>query len=484
MDDGVVLVGAAHGADHVVLRVLVVLHAALPEAGRLKQDLDAVLEHEVVVAAHRPVLADGVGDVRDDVDGIVGADAHLRLLESVGAGLPGVHRAVEPEFLRVLLRDRQRLVAVGEHAPRGVGVREREERELEDLVVPEDGAFVHLAAEAARAEAEARVMARRGLHELEEVVAQGALVLVASLDADVGGLPLLGPLRLVAREEGVVVVGGGHRVGEQLRAVAAVARSEEGDDLRHRHGRAGGQRDLELRAETLRGAVCTYFLRVAADRAEGQYLALVDRHAVGTGEDLGREGVVADGENLELRAARLDRERQRRDHVVLRHAAVDAGDKGEAGIAAEILDGDALARVVDVRDAHEALEGDAHLLPLVPLPDEGTRKDAAPHVEGAGELAHALRALKELLAVDRHGRPEEVRRVDQFTVHALPGLEVALAEDAGHVDAAERLDRALLLLVEEAAAAEVAVAEGEDRVAPEAPSEVADRFVKYPGVHG
>ena len=129
---------------------------------------------------------------------------------------------------------------------------------------------------------------------------------------------------------------------------------------------------------------------------------------------------------------------------------------------------------MDVRDAHEALERDAHLLPLGALPDKGTREDTASHVEGAGELAHALRALQELLAVDLDRGPKEVRRVDQLAVHPLPGLEVALAEDAGHVDAAERLDRALLLLVEEAAAAEVAVAEGEDRVAPEASSEVAN----------
>ena len=103
---------------------------------------------------------------------------------------------------------------------------------------------------------------------------------------------------------------------------------------------------------------------MAAGRTERECLTLVDGHAVGTGEDLGREGVFANRQDLQLRAAGLDRERQGRDHVVLRHAAVDAGDEDEAGLFTEVLDGDALSGVVDVRDTHEAFEGNADLLPF------------------------------------------------------------------------------------------------------------------------
>ena len=143
-----------------------------------------------------------------------GEDGHLlaaravavgrRRLDALVRGLPRVERAAEPHVRRLLPRARQVAVAVLEHRQRRLGLRVDEERQHEDLGVPEDVQEVRHAAQAAGADGD-RVLG--GVRRADHVVdgeAQRVLVVGVAVHAQVGGVPGGVPRRAVPPQKLVV----------------------------------------------------------------------------------------------------------------------------------------------------------------------------------------------------------------------------------------------------------------------------------------
>ena len=158
-----------------------------PQAGGLEHDLGATLEQERPVAGRRDVLPDRVGDVGVDVVlGRAGGEVRRRLLPSDGA--PRIQRAALAHLCRTLASPVQDPASVAEQGAGNRGLRVGEERQGEDLGVPEVVTVVALARQALRGQARPPV-ATCGLEQAEQVVAHALLERLVAVDLDVGDAP-------------------------------------------------------------------------------------------------------------------------------------------------------------------------------------------------------------------------------------------------------------------------------------------------------
>ncbi len=121
---------------------------------------------------------------------------------------PGVERAAVADLARAAARGLEHPAAEGEHLPRPLRARVREERDDVDLRVPEVVALVAAAGHALGRDAVA-LAARGGLHEREEVEADRLLDAGRSGDLDVRALPERRDVRRVLGLDRVEAVGGG-----------------------------------------------------------------------------------------------------------------------------------------------------------------------------------------------------------------------------------------------------------------------------------
>ena len=207
----VVLVGADDETD-VMAAVVPEGRSRGPETRRLEQDLHAHGRHEGVVSGPLPVLPHAPGDVGRDMvlheaaeDGdhlAVGADAiRRRRLDALVGRLPRVEGAAVPHVARLLAGPVEVAIAIGQQRARRLRVRVDEERQHEDLGVPEHVQEVRHAAEAAGAHRH-RVLGRvSGTDHVVDAEAQGLLVDGVALDDQVGVAPARVPRRAVTAKE-------------------------------------------------------------------------------------------------------------------------------------------------------------------------------------------------------------------------------------------------------------------------------------------
>ena len=190
-----------------------------PEPAGLEQHLGAELAQEGGVAGGLDVAEDPVGDVGGDVDLLlarpepVGAvDGELRALLAPGVGrLPGVAGAAGAVLAGVRPRPVEGVVAVAQQRLRGVGLGEDEEREHEDLGVPEHVPAVALAGQRLGADVDRRVVGVRGDQQVVEAEPQRAGEPLVADDLAVAGLPQARPDRAAGGDDRVEPVRRGAR---------------------------------------------------------------------------------------------------------------------------------------------------------------------------------------------------------------------------------------------------------------------------------
>ena len=210
VDERGVLVGAGHPVD--VERPIAVEPEISPHAGRLDEDLHSYLPQQFLVAGHLDVLAQCVGDGGVDVVlGGPGRPVGTRLLAVDRP--PGEERPSQRQLPGPLAGLVQHRVAVPEEVSGEGRVGVDEERQHEDLGVPEVVAVVGLAGHALGGDA-GPVEVGRCLVQLEEHPAQSLLDGRVGADLDVGLLPERVPCRLL---------GGGHRLNPAAATIAALS---------------------------------------------------------------------------------------------------------------------------------------------------------------------------------------------------------------------------------------------------------------------
>ena len=445
-----------------------------PEARRLEQDLHAHRRHEGVVPGRLPVLPHAPGDVGGDVvlhqaaedgdDLAVGAHAiRRRRLDALVGGLPWVQRAAVPHVARLLAGPVEVAIPIGQQRARRLRVRVDEEREHEDLGVPEDVQEVGHAAQTAGAHRH-RVFGRvsRADHVVD-AEAQGLLVAGVAVDDQVGVAPACVPRRAMTAEELVET--------ELLRPRQRAARR-----VRGRH--PGTRRDE--RRKPVHGG------RVARLEAPADHVASLLHVA----HD-GRTG---------------SRARRDREHVAAAVATLGASD--EAGLV-ELLELGRLGRPAGVGHAHRAGPHDAPRS-ILGRRLGADREDLAVGHRGEARGAHAQRVagtqpLAPVPVDDAVAHVEDTLVLEQLPVReiddAAPGAQAeagpvrrrdrlpkarlvgAVAEDAGHERGRrghggallERPARAALAVGHRQPGLDLALAEGVEALDLETPGRVADR---------
>jgi len=245
VDAIVVLVGADHVAV-VVVPVLFQNGCAGPEAGAIQDHLGAVIDHECVIAGDLPVLHDAVRDVRGDVDlDVTGPDAdslsrirevcHPRrgdFLASAGA-LPWELGAFISVVTSLLPRARQVVPPIQQHVACQVRQHVAEERQHEDLGVPEDVVPVAEPAEGLGADAGTVGEARRRDDQLVDVEPQRELGLEVPLHEDVRQVPGLLPCGCAGRQPAPVPLGltAARRGESRSQGVAGIEAGYDGNEL-------------------------------------------------------------------------------------------------------------------------------------------------------------------------------------------------------------------------------------------------------------
>ena len=371
---------------------------------------------------------------------------------------------------------------------RGLGV--GEERQREDLGVPEVVALVALARQALRGEARPAVAARR-LEQAEQVEPGPLLERAVAVDLDVRGAPeavedlaLLGRQRLepAVADRRELVAGPADQ-----RLLRVVARRPVGEQLGHGHGAADREPGVDL--ERRPG------LRRAGLEGDG---AVAANDVVGGGDD--REArrpralddraprpvrLVVDGAQRALGQVRPDPGVVRR--LLVAHARVDGRHELDRGLAVDERDGEVDRRDRRTRERDEPprdeLDGRAARGP----PADRPREDAAAQVERplvgldrAGREVQGLVADAELdpLAV---GDVEQHLVVAGVSVRRLAVGDRRLLVEAVHVRAVDDVPGVLL---EVAAHPEVAVREREDRLVAGGERRVERQLADAPGIDG
>ena len=120
-----------------------------------------------------------------------------------GRALPGVPRAAQADALSVPASRVEREHAVLDDPARDVRTDGCEERQLEDVGVPEDVALVAVSGETLGADRRPAALGRGGGDQLSRREPHTQLGILVAVDLDVGELPHLRPCRPVGFEEGV-----------------------------------------------------------------------------------------------------------------------------------------------------------------------------------------------------------------------------------------------------------------------------------------
>ena len=186
--DGAVLVGAGHAVDAEGAGGVVVTEVG-PQPSRLDQELHAVGLHELVVPGGVVVAQDRVGDRGVDVEGGRARGPVAGALVA-GDGPPRERRPGEAEVRSPVPRRRQGRVAPVEGVGGGPGDGQDEDRQDEDLGVPERMAVVARAREPLGGDGPA-LGPRAGLEEVEHAEAHRVLDLGVAVDLHVGPVPEL-----------------------------------------------------------------------------------------------------------------------------------------------------------------------------------------------------------------------------------------------------------------------------------------------------
>ena len=476
--DGAVLVGAGHAVDAEGAGGVVVAEVG-PQPSRLDQELHAVGLHELVVPGGVVVAQDRVGDRGVDVEGGRARGPVAGALVA-GDGPPREGRPGEAEVRSPVPRRRQGRVAPVEGVGGGPGDGEDEDRQHEDLGVPERMAVVARAREPLGGDGPA-LGPGAGLEEVEHAEAHRVLDLGVAVDLHVGPVPelveVLPLIGLQAVPSGVASRGdgGGDLVAEGLAgsprrpAVAevlddaqALTRGEHGGDReagdvrRGVAGHPGRVRPVHLVVHRRGHQELAALGAVDEHRTRAVAVAVVGLGHEGGLEGLGHPGVAAVHPGHRLVGHQLG---LHDDPGLLAHRLDLVVDRGGGPVGEGDQPGAAHA---------DALARGRHPLDL---PGEGAGAQVEhPLVGDEGAVADV-----EGLVVDQQPDELAVGHVDQ----GLARLRVAVAPlgvrqrpllvDRVEVGArgAERL-----ALVQVPPQAEVAVAEGEHRLAVGQPGQV------------
>ena len=179
------------------------------------EQLEPDLALELGVAGDQHVSADGVGDVRVDVErGRPGRPVAGALLAADRP--PGERGAAQAQLLGPLVGQRQDRLAPAQGVRRGVGLEVAEHRQAERLGVPERVAVVARAGQALGPDRPA-LGPRTGLQHVEDRDADGLLQLGVALDLDVRvGPELVEERALLAAQPLPPGVAGGRETGPDL----------------------------------------------------------------------------------------------------------------------------------------------------------------------------------------------------------------------------------------------------------------------------
>jgi len=336
------------------------------------------------------------------------------------------------------------VVAIHEHIARQVGQCEGEERQDENLGIPEDMPAIPQPAERLGPHTDAIVVLRRGNDELEQVEPDGELGLVVPLDLDVAVVPQRLPGSHLLRAQRVVVPPG------QLRQGAL-------DHVRRLFDRvaAGGVAHQLVDLQRL-GDV--QFLRHYQARL-ARTLPVLDRA-------LARCAHHGSRRQVDVAVARLAQEPEPalavlslREMVPVQQifvADVPIDPRLDGHMAGPVHRRQHHAHRADVfaRVAGEALEGHVQHGAIRRLPAYLAAQKAVTQVQPAAEMQAGALIQAEKLPVDGDHQIEPVGQVGQFGEDDRPVVEDAVRQGEGMV--------ARIALFQAAARAEIAVAGGED----------------------
>ena len=184
--DGAVLVGAGDAVDAKAPAGVVVAQRA-PQPRGLDEQLEPGLALERMVVGRGLVAADGIGDVRADVEGGRSRRPVSRALPSVDRP-PGKRRALEPQELGPVARQAQGRVAPAQRVAGGVRRGVGQDGQDERLGVPEGVSVIAGAGQALGGDRAPLAPGAR-LQGVKEREAHRLLELGVAFELDVGALP-------------------------------------------------------------------------------------------------------------------------------------------------------------------------------------------------------------------------------------------------------------------------------------------------------
>ena len=194
--DRLVILVRPNDAPDVVTAIVLAHHAARPEAGGLDQDLRSRLDEEALVTGRFPVAPYGEGDVCTDVQlllagqnsdhlAVGGKDEGWGGLVSAVGRLPGIESAAVAEPRSFGPRSRKRVIAVHDERPCRLGIGQHEERQHEDVGIPEDVPLVGGSSQAAGADRDPLVLRICRAHQMIDGKTERTLRIAIAFDAKV-----------------------------------------------------------------------------------------------------------------------------------------------------------------------------------------------------------------------------------------------------------------------------------------------------------
>ena len=463
-----------------------------PKAAGLDEDRKAVTGEKIEIAGRLHIGEEAIGDIGGDVELLLAhPEAMLavhgpcrRLLMAGVRRLPGILRA------RVAVRSGvgdgavEGVVAIGEQGPRHGGLGVDVEGQKVDLGVPEDVAAIALAGQRVGADIDPLVLLARCDQQVVDAVAHGFLRRAIAFDHDVAVPPALGEGGDVIVQGPCPAVRARHRQGFQTGPLEPdridVARGPDRDQLVD----AAGGLAVEVELDALgHGQIVDPPAPGAAAgerRAIGEMMAAIER------AHLQIDGVV-----VTVRAYRFEMPAFRpffeaalriedvalvigRQTIEIETVTVDPALYGDRRFV--VLAGDLGAQCAEMRvgEAGET-EGFEAGAPALSILETGQPvEEALADVEQAAMLqhGHALHAQPLALDPDRERQPVGA-------AHQIDHGRIMMIVDAGEKGAGEITPDPLL---ETAARAEIAVADGEQRLVIVQPGEIEGRFLDQPFV--